>query len=91
VLTRLCSNESLRQAMHSVFLYHAIKVRWCARCVRSEIWCAQAGMDMGIVNAGALPIYDDIEPTVLKLVCASTACDCADSVCARVCSAKTRY
>eukprot|EP00357_Protocruzia_adherens_P031634 CAMPEP_0114982826 /NCGR_PEP_ID=MMETSP0216-20121206/6349_1 /TAXON_ID=223996 /ORGANISM="Protocruzia adherens, Strain Boccale" /LENGTH=1261 /DNA_ID=CAMNT_0002344719 /DNA_START=45 /DNA_END=3830 /DNA_ORIENTATION=+ len=34
----------LREAMHSVFLYHAI----------------QAGMDMGIVNAGALPVYDDI-------------------------------
>jgi len=32
--------------MHSVFLYHAI----------------QAGMDMAIVNAGALPIYDDIDP-----------------------------
>jgi len=31
--------------MHSVFLYHAIK----------------AGMDMGIVNAGKLPVYDDIE------------------------------
>jgi 5-methyltetrahydrofolate--homocysteine methyltransferase len=39
-------NEELRQAMHSVFLYHAIK----------------AGMDMGIVNAGALPIFDDVEP-----------------------------
>lgn len=44
--------EGVRQAMHSVFLYHAIK----------------AGMDMGIVNAGALPIYDDIDPTLLKLV-----------------------
>ena len=39
-------NEGLRAAMHSVFLYHAIA----------------AGMDMGIVNAGALPVYDDIEP-----------------------------
>ncbi|MEN0651467.1 MULTISPECIES: methionine synthase [Hyphobacterium] len=39
-------NEVVRQAMHSVFLYHAIK----------------AGMDMGIVNAGQLDIYDDIEP-----------------------------
>jgi 5-methyltetrahydrofolate--homocysteine methyltransferase len=44
-------NEELRQAMHSVFLYHAIK----------------AGMDMGIVNAGALPIFDDVEPTLLAL------------------------
>jgi len=37
--------------MHSVFLYHAIK----------------AGMDMGIVNAGNLPVYDDIDPPLLKL------------------------
>ncbi|MHA6288860.1 methionine synthase [Maricaulis sp. CAU 1757] len=39
-------NEPVRRAMHSVFLFHAIK----------------AGMDMGIVNAGQLDIYDDIEP-----------------------------
>ena len=39
-------NETVRQAIHAVFLYHAIG----------------AGMDMGIVNAGALPIYDDLEP-----------------------------
>ena len=39
-------NEPVRRAMHSVFLYHAIP----------------AGMDMGIVNAGQLDIYDDIEP-----------------------------
>jgi len=38
-------NEPVRQAMHSVFLYHAI----------------HAGLDMGIVNAGALPVYDEIE------------------------------
>ena len=37
-------NERMREAMHSVFLYHAIK----------------AGMDMGIVNAGNLPVYEDI-------------------------------
>ena len=42
-------NEPVRQAMHSVFLYHAI----------------QAGMDMGIVNAGQLTLYDDI-PTELR-------------------------
>ena len=42
-------NEPVREAMHSVFLYHAI----------------QAGMDMGIVNAGQLAIYDDI-PAELK-------------------------
>jgi 5-methyltetrahydrofolate--homocysteine methyltransferase len=39
-------NEPVREAMHSVFLYHAIK----------------AGMDMGIVNAGQMVVYDDIDP-----------------------------
>ena len=39
-------NEPVRQAIHVVFLYHAIR----------------AGMDMGIVNAGALPIYDELDP-----------------------------
>jgi 5-methyltetrahydrofolate--homocysteine methyltransferase len=43
--------EALRQAMHSVFLYHAIK----------------AGMDMGIVNAGFLTIYDEIPADLLRL------------------------
>jgi 5-methyltetrahydrofolate--homocysteine methyltransferase len=38
-------NNGIREAMHSAFLYHAI----------------QAGMDMGIVNAGQLTVYDDIE------------------------------
>jgi len=38
-------NETVRQAIHAVFLFHAIR----------------AGMDMGIVNAGALPIYDDLD------------------------------
>ncbi len=42
-------NETVRQAIHGVFLYHAIA----------------AGMDMGIVNAGALPLYDDI-PALLR-------------------------
>jgi len=45
-------NERVREAMHSVFLYHAI----------------QAGMDMGIVNAGQLALYDDIDPELRKLV-----------------------
>jgi 5-methyltetrahydrofolate--homocysteine methyltransferase len=45
-------NEPVRQAMHSVFLYYAI----------------QAGMDMGIVNAGQLALYDDI-PTELRDLC----------------------
>ena len=43
--------ELIREAMHSVFLYHAIK----------------AGLDMGIVNAGNLPVYTDIEPQLLQL------------------------
>ena len=45
-------NEPVRQAMHSVFLYHAI----------------QAGMDMGIVNAGQLTVYDDIPVELRELV-----------------------
>jgi 5-methyltetrahydrofolate--homocysteine methyltransferase len=44
-------NETVREAMHSVFLYYAIK----------------AGMSMGIVNAGQLVIYDDIEPGLRQL------------------------
>jgi 5-methyltetrahydrofolate--homocysteine methyltransferase len=45
-------NPAVREAMHSAFLYHAV----------------QAGMDMGIVNAGALPVYQEIPPEVLQLV-----------------------
>ncbi len=45
-------NEPVRRAIHSVFLYHAI----------------QAGMDMGIVNAGDLPVYDDIDPELREAV-----------------------
>ena len=45
-------NEPVRQAIHSVFLYHAIA----------------AGMDMGIVNAGDLPVYDDIDATLREAV-----------------------
>jgi 5-methyltetrahydrofolate--homocysteine methyltransferase len=44
-------NDTVREAMHSVFLYHAIK----------------AGMDMGIVNAGQLVVYDEIEPKLREL------------------------
>src|SRR3981189_1310315 len=44
--------EPVREAMHSVFLYHAIK----------------AGMDMGIVNAGQMIVYDDIEPELREAV-----------------------
>src|SRR5688572_13593842 len=45
-------NEPVREAMHSVFLYYAI----------------QAGMNMGIVNAGQMVVYDEIEPQ-LRLLC----------------------
>ncbi len=45
-------NEPVRRAMHSVFLYHAIA----------------AGMDMGIVNAGDLPVYDEIDPELREAV-----------------------
>ena len=44
-------NDHVREAMHSVFLFHAIK----------------AGMDMGIVNAGQLVVYDEIEPELRRL------------------------
>jgi 5-methyltetrahydrofolate--homocysteine methyltransferase len=39
-------NDPVREAIHTVFLYHAI----------------QAGLDMGIVNAGMVGVYDDLEP-----------------------------
>ena len=44
-------NDVVREAMHSVFLYHAIR----------------AGMDMGIVNAGQLQVYDEIKPELREL------------------------
>ena len=44
-------NDHVREAIHSVFLYYAIR----------------AGMDMGIVNAGQLVVYDEIEPTLKQL------------------------
>jgi 5-methyltetrahydrofolate--homocysteine methyltransferase len=45
-------NNVIREAMHSAFLYHAI----------------QAGMDMGIVNAGQLAVYEELPPELLELV-----------------------
>jgi 5-methyltetrahydrofolate--homocysteine methyltransferase len=45
-------NEPVRRAIHSVFLYHAI----------------EAGMDMGIVNAGDLPVYDALDPELREAV-----------------------
>ena len=44
-------NDAVREAIHAVFLFHAIK----------------AGMDMGIVNAGQLQVYDEIEPQLREL------------------------
>src|SRR3546814_2915490 len=45
-------NELVREAMHAAFLYHGIR----------------AGMDMGIVNAGQLPVYEDIDPELRERV-----------------------
>src|SRR5207248_5796430 len=45
-------NDVVREAMHSAFLFHAIR----------------AGLDMGIVNAGQLILYEDIEPELLERV-----------------------
>ena len=45
-------NDPVREAIHTVFLYHAIK----------------AGLDMGIVNAGMVGVYDDLEPTLRERV-----------------------
>jgi 5-methyltetrahydrofolate--homocysteine methyltransferase len=45
-------NEPVRMAIHAAFLYHAIR----------------AGLTMGIVNAGALPVYDDVDPELLARV-----------------------
>ena len=45
-------NETVRRAMHSAFLYHAVR----------------AGLDMGIVNSGQLDVYDDIPPDLLEAV-----------------------
>ncbi|QSX34400.1 methionine synthase [Shewanella avicenniae] len=59
-------NNPVREAIHAVFLYHAIK----------------AGMDMGIVNAGQLAIYDDIDPPLkerVEAVVLNLPCPVADS------------
>src|SRR5262249_1800706 len=45
-------NDRVREAMHSVFLYHAVR----------------AGLDMGIVNAGQLAVYEDLDPELLERV-----------------------
>ena len=56
-------NNAVREAMHSVFLYHAIA----------------AGMDMGIVNPQLLQVYSDIEPALLERVEDVVLCRRADA------------
>ena len=60
-------NEPVRRAMHSVFLYHAIP----------------AGMDMGIVNAGQLDVYDEIDPE-LREACEDVILDRRDDATERL-------
>ncbi|MGL5736638.1 MAG: methionine synthase, partial [Beijerinckiaceae bacterium] len=67
-------NEPVREAMHSVFLYHAI----------------QAGMDMGIVNAGQLAVYDDIDPE-LRDLCLDVVLNRRDDATERLLEAAPRF
>jgi 5-methyltetrahydrofolate--homocysteine methyltransferase len=67
-------NEPVREAMHSVFLYHAI----------------QAGMDMGIVNAGQLSVYDDI-PAELRELCEDVVLNRRDDATDRLLDAAPRF
>ncbi|MFN0218172.1 MAG: methionine synthase [Hyphomicrobium sp.] len=67
-------NEPVREAMHSVFLYHAI----------------QAGMDMGIVNAGQLALYDDI-PAELRDLCEDVILNRRDDATDRLLEAAARF
>jgi len=67
-------NEPVRRAMHSVFLYHAI----------------QAGMDMGIVNAGQLDIYDAIDPE-LREACEDVIWDRRDDATERLIALAERF
>ncbi len=67
-------NEPVRRAMHSVFLYHAIA----------------AGMDMGIVNAGQLDVYDAIDPE-LREACEDVIWDRRDDATERLITLAERY
>jgi 5-methyltetrahydrofolate--homocysteine methyltransferase len=67
-------NEPVREAMHSVFLYHAI----------------HAGMDMGIVNAGQMAVYDDLEPE-LREACEDVVLNRRDDAAERLLSLASRY
>ena len=67
-------NEPVRRAMHSVFLYHAIP----------------AGMDMGIVNAGQLDVYDQIDPE-LREACEDVVLDRRDDATERLIALAEKY
>ncbi|WP_111559279.1 methionine synthase [Paracoccus sediminilitoris] len=67
-------NEPVREAMHAVFLYHAI----------------QAGMDMGIVNAGQLAVYDQIDPD-LREACEDVVLNRRDDATDRLLEVAERY
>jgi 5-methyltetrahydrofolate--homocysteine methyltransferase len=67
-------NEAVRQAMHSVFLYHAIR----------------AGLDMAIVNAGQITLYDDIEPELREL-CEDVILNRRDDATDRLLEAAARF
>jgi 5-methyltetrahydrofolate--homocysteine methyltransferase len=67
-------NEPVRRAMHSVFLYHAIP----------------AGMDMGIVNAGQLDVYDQIDPE-LREACEDVILDRTDDATERLIALAERF
>ncbi|TCV65578.1 methionine synthase (B12-dependent) [Neorhizobium sp. R1-B] len=67
-------NEPVREAMHAVFLYHAI----------------QAGMDMGIVNAGQLAIYENIDPE-LREACEDVVLNRRDDATERMLDIAERY
>ncbi|MGO4705638.1 methionine synthase [Microvirga sp. 2MCAF38] len=67
-------NEPVREAMHSVFLYHAIKV----------------GMDMGIVNAGQLAVYEQIDPELREL-CEDVVLNRRDDATERLLDAAPRF
>ncbi len=67
-------NEPVRRAMHSIFLYHAIP----------------AGMDMGIVNAGQLDVYDTIDPE-LREACEDVILDRRDDATERLVDLAEKY
>jgi 5-methyltetrahydrofolate--homocysteine methyltransferase len=67
-------NEPVRRAMHSIFLYHAVP----------------AGMDMGIVNAGQLDVYDEIDPE-LREACEDVILDRRDDATERLITLAERY